>query len=58
MSEIYSNLYAKLRIALNSQNAISLIRNSVYYNRTKHINIVYYYIRKKITIERIKLEYI
>ena len=58
MSKIHSNSYAKLQIASNSQNAISLTRNSVYYDRIKHVNIVYHYIQKKITIKRIKLEYI
>ena len=56
--KIHSNSYVKLRIILNSQSAIFLVKNSVYYNCIKHINIVYHYIQKKITIERIELEYI
>ena len=58
MPGIHSNPYAKLRIASDSQSAISLARNPVHHDRTKHVDIVYHYIREEITTERIELEYI
>ena len=58
MLKIHLNLYAKLQIISNNQSAIFLIKNSIYYNRIKNVNIVYHYIRKKITIKRIKFKYI
>ena len=42
----------------NNQGAITLIKNPIFYSHIKHVNIQYYYVRKTIANNNIKLEYI
>lgn len=50
--------YARLLINTDSQSAKALAENPVHHDRTKHVDIVYHYIRDEIKSGRIRLEYI
>ncbi|CAK1590667.1 unnamed protein product [Parnassius mnemosyne] len=43
---------------IDNQSAINLINNSVYHKRTKHINVKYYFIREKVELGMIKINYV
>lgn len=50
--------YAKILIRTDSQSALSLAENPVHHDRTKHVDVVYHYIRQEIKSDRIELRYI
>ena len=50
--------YATLQIHTDSQSVKTLAENPVHHDRTKHVDIVYHYIRNEIKANRIRLHYI
>ena len=53
-----TNYYVQILFRIDNQNVKALVENSIHHNRTKHVDIVYHYIREKINEKRIQLEYI
>ena len=53
-----ANNYAKILINTDSQSAKALSENPVHHDRTKHVDIVYHYVRDEIKKDRIELKYI
>lgn len=49
-------LKQEVTVYSDSQNAIHLCKNPVFYERSKHIQVKYYFIRDKISQEVFKLE--
>ena len=45
-------------IRVDNKSAIALAKNSVYHDRSKHIDTRYHYIRECITKQNVKLEYV
>ncbi|CAK1579065.1 unnamed protein product [Parnassius mnemosyne] len=43
---------------IDNQSAIKLINNPVYHKRTKHIDVKYYFIREKVELGMIKINYV
>lgn len=43
---------------VDNQSAIQLVRNPVFHKRTKHIDVHFHFIRKKVNEKEIKVEYI
>ena len=62
ITKIYINqggeLKNQIELKRDNQSAIVFANNLVFYNKSKHIDIIYHYIRDKILAERINLFYI
>ena len=52
------NNYVKILINIDNQNVKIFNKNSIYYNRTKYVDIIYYYVKNEIKKSRIEFKYI
>jgi hypothetical protein len=57
-TELYSNSLSPTIIYADNQGAIALASNPEFHQRTKHISIIWHYIRELITNKQIKLSYL
>ena len=53
-----SQLQVKPKLNVDNKSAIALAKNSVYHDRSKHIDTRFHFIRQCVQIEAIELEYV
>jgi hypothetical protein len=58
LSELNIIPVQKIKLLIDNQSIISLVKNAVFHNRTKHIAIHYHFMREKVNTGEIELEYI
>jgi hypothetical protein len=54
----FSNNYVELLINIDDQNVKTFNEHFVHYDRIKHVDIIYHYVKDEIKKNRIKLNYI
>ena len=58
LGELMSNDMTKVKLLVDNQSVITLSKNPVHHNRTKHIETCYHFVRQCVEDKRIKIEFV
>lgn len=58
MCEIGEKCERSTTLCIDNQSAINLIQNPSYHRRTKHIDVIYHYVREKYESKEISLQFV
>ena len=58
ISELTNNKETKVKLMVDNQSAITLSKNPVHHNRTKHIDTRYHFIRESVEDKKIEIVFI